>query len=91
MQAPKILEEAGAATKKLCALVHESLTNYLRTPLTCANGVPGIIMTLHTFGEYRDFHPHSHALGTDGLLLRNPTNSLFDARLRLWDHPSHDD
>ena len=32
-------------------------------------------MTLHTFGEYLDFHPHVHALVADGLFLprRSPT------------------
>ena len=58
--------------KRLCALAHESLTEYLRTALDCPKGVPGIIMTLHTFGEYLDFHPHVHALVADGLFLRNP-------------------
>jgi len=56
--------------KRLCALAHESLTEYLRTALDCSKGVPGIIMTLHTFGEYLDFHPHVHALVADGLFLR---------------------
>ncbi|HOX58374.1 MAG TPA: transposase [Verrucomicrobiota bacterium] len=58
--------------KRLCALAHQSLTDYLRTALACPKGVPGIIMTLHTFGEYLDFHPHVHALVADGLFLRNP-------------------
>jgi hypothetical protein len=35
-----------------------SAKEYLRTALDCPKGVPGIIMTLHTFGEYLDFHPH---------------------------------
>ena len=56
--------------KCLCTLAHESLTDYLRTALDCPEGVPGIIMTLHTFGEYLDFHPHVHALVADGLFLR---------------------
>ena len=38
--------------KRLCTLAHEGLTEYLRTALGCPEGVPGIIMTLHTFGEY---------------------------------------
>jgi hypothetical protein len=29
-----------------------------------------IILTLHTFGEYLDFHPHVHALVADGLFVR---------------------
>src|SRR5271157_883986 len=43
--------------RRLCALAHESLAEYLRTALDCPEGVPGVIMTLHTFGEYLDFHP----------------------------------
>src|SRR5208283_6175386 len=58
--------------KRLCTLAQESLCEYLRTALDCPQGVPGIIMTLHTFGEYLDFHPHIHALVADGLLLRDP-------------------
>jgi hypothetical protein len=53
-------------------VAHESLAEYLRTALACPKGVPGIIMTLHTFGEYLDFHPHVHALVADGLFVRNP-------------------
>ena len=56
--------------KRLCALAHESVAEYLRTALNCPRGVPGIIMTLHTFGEYLDFHPHIHALVADGLFVR---------------------
>jgi hypothetical protein len=32
-------------------------------------------MTLHTFGEYLDFHPHVHALVADGLFLREAQSS----------------
>ena len=65
--------------KRLCTLAHESLREYLRTALDCPQGVPGIILTLHTFGEYLDFHPHIHALVADGLFVR-PTND--DGRSR---------
>jgi hypothetical protein len=61
--------------KRLCALAHECLAQYLRTALECPKGVPGIILTLHTFGEYLDFHPHIHALVADGLFLRDPPDS----------------
>ncbi len=40
--------------------------------LDCPSGVPGIILTFHTFGEYLDLHPHVHALVADGLVLRPP-------------------
>ena len=65
--------------KRLCTLAHESLTEYLRTALDCAGGVPGVIMTLHTFGEYLDFHPHIHALVADGLFLREPSKAAAPA------------
>ena len=57
--------------KRLCSLAQESLAAYLRTALDCPQGVPAIILTLHTFGEYLDFHPHVHALVADGLFVRN--------------------
>ncbi len=34
------------------------------------DGVPVIVMAIHTFGEYLDFHPHLHALVADGLFDR---------------------
>ena len=32
---------------------------------------PALILTLRTFGEYLDFHPHLHALVADGLFTRD--------------------
>ncbi len=34
------------------------------------DGVPAIVMAIHTFGEHLDFHPHLHALVADGLFDR---------------------
>jgi len=68
--------------KRLCALAHESLTEYLRAALGCPEGVPGIILTLHTFGEYLDFHPHLHALVADGLFVR-PAEPALPSRLHM--------
>jgi hypothetical protein len=34
------------------------------------DGAPAIVMAIHTFGEYLDFHPHLHALVADGLFDR---------------------
>jgi hypothetical protein len=54
---------------------------------------PAIILTLHTFGEYLDFHPHIHALVADGLFTRDgvfhpmpqlpikPLEEIFRARV----------
>ena len=35
------------------------------------DGVPAIVMAIHTFGEYLDFHPHLYALVADGLFDRD--------------------
>jgi hypothetical protein len=66
--------------KQLCALAHESLAEYLRTALDCPKGVPGVIMTLHTFGEYLHFHPHIHALVADGLFTRKASATMPGGR-----------
>jgi hypothetical protein len=79
--------------KDLCRVAHECLMEFLRTSLGLAEGVPGIVMAIHTFGEYLDFHPHLHALVADGLFARSgvfhvmpetglkPLEELFRARV----------
>jgi len=57
--------------KDLCRLAHEWLIEYLRTTLDLPEGLPGIVMAIHTFGEYQDFHPHLHVLVADGLFARS--------------------
>jgi len=79
--------------KDLCRIAHECLLQYLRTTLDLPEGIPGIVMTIHTFGEYLDWHPHLHALVADGLFVRTglfyvlpdvslkPLEELFRTRL----------
>jgi len=79
--------------KDLCRIAHECLLEYLRTTLDLPDGLPGIVMAIHTFGEYLDFHPHLHALVADGLFVRSglfyvlpdaglkPLEELFRARV----------
>ena len=57
--------------KYLCTAAQQSLTIYLRAALGDEKAHPAIILTLHTFGEYLDFHPHVHALVADGLFTRD--------------------
>ncbi len=78
--------------KAFCRLAHECLVEYMRTTLGLPDGLPGIVMAIHTFGEYMDFHPHLHALVADGLFMRDglfhvmpqvslaPLEELFRAR-----------
>ena len=82
--------------KRLCCLARACLTDYLRAAMDLPDGLPGIVMSIHTFGEYLDFHPHLHALVADGLFLRNgefhvlppiplqPLEKLFQARVLEW-------
>lgn len=79
--------------KDLCHLAHECLLEYLRATLSLPDGLPGLVMAIHTFGEYLDFHPHLHALVADGLFVRSglfyvlpevslkPLEELFRARV----------
>ena len=54
--------------RRLCTVAQQTLTQLLRTALGLPRGRPAFFLTLHTFGEYLDFHPHIHALMADGLL-----------------------
>jgi len=79
--------------KAFCRLAHECLVEYMRTTVGLPDGLPGIVMAIHTFGEYMDFHPHLHALVADGLFMRDgrfhvmpeaslkPLEELFRARI----------
>jgi len=53
--------------KDLCRLAKECVTTYIEETLGFREGVVGMVMVIHTFGDYLDFHPHLHALVTDGL------------------------
>jgi len=57
--------------KVLCRLANESLVEYFRSALDRADGAPGVVLTLHTFGDFLNFHPHIHAVVSDGLFDRN--------------------
>jgi hypothetical protein len=56
--------------KDLCRLANESLREWMQTALNETSGAPGVVLTLHTFGDYLNFHPHIHAIATDGVFDR---------------------
>jgi len=56
--------------KELCRIAHRCLAEFQRTTLGLPEGTTGVVMAIHTFGEYFDFHPHLHALAADGLVDR---------------------
>ena len=65
-----------------CRIAHQCVRDFLRDAFGDAfgnadgvgkceqDGVTAIVMAIHTFGEYLDFHPHLHALVADGLFDR---------------------
>ena len=58
----------------LCHCAYESLLEFFRTTIGLSDGVPGAVMTIHTFGEYmQKYHPHLHALVSDGLFRKSGT------------------
>ena len=56
---------------KLCHCVNQSLTIFFRTALNLDDGIPGMVMVIHTFGDYARWHPHIHVLIADGLFRKN--------------------
>ena len=59
-----------ATCSRTCAASPASAcSNTCAPPLPCPGGLPGVVMTVHTFGEYFDFHPRLHALVADGLFV----------------------
>ena len=55
--------------KQLCRIAHQCVSDFLPDAFGDAggvgkyeqDGVPAIVMAIHTFGEYLDFHPHLFA------------------------------
>jgi len=59
---------------RLCHCAYESLLLFLRNTIGLTDGVPGVVMSIHSFGDYPDkFHPHIHAIVSDGLFARTGT------------------
>ena len=59
---------------KLCRCVYDSLHIFLRETIGLQDGAPGVVMTIHTFGDYPEkFHPHIHAIVSDGLFRKTGT------------------
>ena len=52
---------------QLCLAARDSLKTFLRTQLGLPDGEVGMILVIHTFGEYLGWHPHLHILCADGL------------------------
>lgn len=57
----------------LCHAANLSLTTFFRTTTGLKGGVPGIVMVIHTYGDYGRWHPHIHAIVADGLFTKSGT------------------
>ncbi len=72
---PKILRKFFLYDRKLlgklsqCAV--KSLTKFFKLILGKKTGIPGVVVTIQTFGDYVRWHPHLHALVADGLFLES--------------------
>jgi len=58
---------------RLCHCANESLRMFFRTVPGLNDGILGMIMVIHTLGDYARFHPHLHAIVADGLFRPNGT------------------
>ena len=60
-----------ALLTKLCQCAYHSLLIFLQYVIGLQDGVPGVVLSLHTFGDYPEkFHPHIHAIVSDGFFLK---------------------
>lgn len=47
---------------------------FLRNVIGLQDGTPGVVMSIHTFGDYPEkFHSHIHAIASDGLFRKTGT------------------
>ena len=53
--------------KKLCTAAYESVLIWTQAYMNVRGGKLGMIMAIHTYGEYLNNHPHVHAVVADGL------------------------
>jgi len=71
---PKALRGLFARERSLLALLprcaFSALRRNLRERAGRKDGAPGFVASIQTFGAALPFHPHVHALATDGLLAR---------------------
>lgn len=44
----------------------KTLSAYLKASVTADGAIPGAVIAVQTFGDFQNFHPHLHIIGTDG-------------------------
>jgi hypothetical protein len=72
---PKILRKYFLYDRKLLGKLSQcaakALTKFFKISLHKKTGNPGVVIAIHTFGDYVRYHPHLHALVADGLFLES--------------------
>jgi len=56
---------------KLSRCAYDCLKEFFRKTLDKIEGVPGVVISIQTFGDLINFHPHLHCLVTDGCFMPN--------------------
>jgi len=61
-------EKGVTNLSELCRYSYECLFEFFLTTIGLTVGIPSVVMTIHTFGDYMEkFHPHPHAMVSGGL------------------------
>jgi len=69
---------------KLCQCTYKSLLTFLREVVGLKEGIPGVVMGIHTFGASPEkWYPHIHALSTDSLFKDNG-NLHFSTQIPIF-------
>ncbi len=72
---PKVLRGLFQRERRLLAILTRSAYDAVRT--TWATGfedrhaLPGMVISIQTFGSYANWHPHLHVLVTNGVMTRD--------------------
>jgi len=56
---------------KLSQCAYQSLKEFFQTTLNRKEAMPGVVVSIQTFGDLVNFHPHLHCLVTDGCFMAN--------------------
>ena len=71
---PRALRGLFERDRRLLGLLSRCAYEALRRTWACgfedAGAVPGMVASIQTFGSYANFHPHIHALVTNGVMTR---------------------
>jgi hypothetical protein len=51
---------------KLSKCAWKVLSDYLKESVSVKNAVPGVVVSIQTFGDFINFNPHLHIVATDG-------------------------